>query len=187
VELTETFPLPVPPARAWALLDDVTVLADCIPGAELAGRQDDGSYQGRIAFTLGPKRVWFSGSVTFDNDAAALRGALHARGADAGGGSRAKGEVRWAVEPGDGPERSAVTVTAAVDFFGPLAGFAESGGTHVGRQLLTEMAACLAAKASATTPEAAGAVRAREVRGLPVLVAAIRDWLRRRVRRRERL
>jgi len=186
VELSETFPVAAPPERVWAFVDDAAALADCIPGAELLDRREDGTYEGRIAFTLGPKQIHFAGTVTFENDVPARRGTLDVKGADARGGSRAKGHVKYVVEPLDDGTRSNVTLVASLVFYGPLAGFAETGGLEVGRGILREFASCLAAKVEATSSTAAANVTARKIGLSQLLLAALRGWLQRAPWRRQR-
>ena len=41
-----------PAVTTWACLDDIESVVACIPGAELTGRRDDGSYEGLISFRL---------------------------------------------------------------------------------------------------------------------------------------
>lgn len=178
MELTETFSFSAPRMRVWRLLSDVQVITECIPGAELVADHGENTWEGRIAFTLGPKKMVFSGTVVFERDEIAMRGRLTAKGDNGSGSSKASGHVEYSVDSVDDGNHSTVKVVTAVQFYGPLSDFAESGGLHVGRRLLYEFSKCLRVKLAAASDEAAARVHARTDDGLELIFTALWNRLR---------
>ena len=71
MDIDNAFEVPLPPARAWAVLLDIKRIAGCIPGAELTEVVDERTYKGRVAVRLGPVALTLVGQATFehiDND-----------------------------------------------------------------------------------------------------------------------
>lgn len=172
-----------PVDKVWALFKDVSAVVGCVPGASLLEAREDGSYLGRITVKLGPITASFEGTAVLMWVDAEHCGTIDASGADKRGGSRAKAATTFAVTPeGEG---SKVVLEAEITISGTAAQFARAGlVTEVATRMIREFAACLEAKLSATTPQEAEAVRASEIRGLPVMgqaiVASLRESLRRK-------
>jgi carbon monoxide dehydrogenase subunit G len=179
VQLTERLPLPAAPERVWALVNDIHVVAACIPGARLISEEGH-TYNGEMAFTLGPKKILFTGSVVFSIDEAARRGELTARGGD-DRSSKASARVSCEVGAAGGPGESVLLVVSDVQFFGPIASFADTGGLHVGRRILAEfgdnLRVRLAASAADSGPSAVPPA-ARPLSGLRILPGLIWVYLR---------
>jgi carbon monoxide dehydrogenase subunit G len=139
--------------QVWPLISDPTLVAACIPGAQLAPDQGDGVWRGSIKVRFGPTVAAFRGEVTLTYDHAAHRCAIEGRGIDQRGASRAlsSGTIH-AVAEGD---ETVLNVEGSFTVTGPLETFANAGGVHVARALLAEFSTNLAKLvAERGTPEA---------------------------------
>ena len=61
VKIEKTFPLAAPPAAAWALLQDIRAVAECMPGARITEQIDATHYKGQVSVKLGPAAAQFAG------------------------------------------------------------------------------------------------------------------------------
>jgi carbon monoxide dehydrogenase subunit G len=191
VDLGETFVVEAPLASLWPLLRDPHVIAACMPGTELTGENDDGSFEGRITLRFGPTTATFAGTavITLDD-------AIEARGRDGKGSTRASASIEVRLEAAG--ERCDLHVRGGIDVAGPLAQFARTGGTQVVKVLLGEFSQSLARRASDGAPtdgDASGAATAatptRTLSVGHVVRLLLRDWWARgrerwRARRRRR-
>ena len=185
VELEKSFPLPAPAEAAWALLQDVEAVAGCMPGARITERVDATHYKGTVTVKLGPASMAFRGEVEvkeLDATARALR--LAGRGMDSTGTSGATMDLHARVEAIDAAScrlvgRSEVSVSGKAATFGGrlMQGVAE--------QVLQQFVANFAQRLPAVPVGAAGDGAAapvpppqRELNGLALAWAMLRDWLR---------
>ncbi len=124
--VTDSFSLPLPAERMWALLQDLPLVASCLPGAKLVDYQGGDHVCGRVAVKLGPINASFEGEADLVRDPAARRAVVRGGGRDRGSGSRATGALTYIVlpEPGGG---SRVDVTIEFALTGALAQFGRSG------------------------------------------------------------
>ena len=155
MDLSTRYTINASPTDVWTQIRDIGVVADCLPGAELISVTPDGQCEGKIHFKLGPKLVTFSGTATFTPDDRDHAGLLQARGVDGSSRSRAKADVTFRVMECDQAAVSEVDVTVTMIFQGPLTAFAESGGVHVGKQLLEEFAQNLSRRLDKNQPKGA--------------------------------
>ena len=56
--------LPVDQERAWAALNDIELLHQCIPGCESLTRAADGSFEAVVNAAVGPVRARFKGTFS---------------------------------------------------------------------------------------------------------------------------
>lgn len=142
MNISEQTLLPAPLSEVWPLLSDPSLVASCIPGAQLAPDQGDGMWRGSIRVRFGPTVATFRGEATLDYDHAAHRCSIQGRGIDQRGASRAlsSGVIVAAAED----EATRLTVDGSFTVTGPLENFANAGGVHVARALLAEFAANMA-------------------------------------------
>jgi len=186
VKIEESFVVPAPVDRVWAVFQDVPQLAECLPGAELAGRTESGAYEGKVTAKLGPITASFEGEATVVMDDATHSGTVEGRGVDRRGGSQGRVKMRFTVAEVD--EGTRVDVDADVVLSGAAAQFGRTGLIkEMSRRLIDEFVTCLHAKLAAATPEEAAGVTAREVRGLSLffssLWASFVRWIRGLARR----
>ncbi|HXW41115.1 MAG TPA: SRPBCC family protein [Xanthobacteraceae bacterium] len=106
MEFDNSFDVPLPPAKAWAVLTDIPRIAPCMPGAELTEVVDARNYKGKISVRLGLVTLTFAGHVQFESiDEANHRARVTAQGTDAKGRAAANATATFLIEPGDGGSR----------------------------------------------------------------------------------
>lgn len=142
MEITERTRVPAPLAEVWPLLSNPASVAGCIPGAQLAPDQGDGVWRGSIRVRFGPTTAVFRGEATLDFDHGAHRCSIEGRGIDGRGASRAlcSGTVTATAEA----DETLLTVDGSFNVTGPLESFANAGGVHVARALLSEFSTNIA-------------------------------------------
>lgn len=182
MKIEQEFVVARPPEVVWELFQDVPSVAQCLPGAELLGRDDDGSYQGRLSVKLGPMTAAFEGKATVAPDPASRTAIIEGRGVDKRGGSRGQVKVEYSVvAEGSG---SKVSIDADVTLSGPAAQFGRTGLINeMSKRLIGEFVDCLEAKLGAVDEAQADAIHAGEVRGLSLFLASLWSWLKRLFRR----
>lgn len=196
-EITEQTRIPASLATVWPLLSDPAAVASCIPGADLSPQTDAGVWRGSVRVRFGPTVATFRGEATLDFDHAAHRCTIQGRGVDQRGASRAlsSGTV---VATADG-EETLLSVEGSFTVTGPLETFANAGGVHVARAILSEFAANMArlaaSRGAAEAPEGptvevpvepttepssppAPPTPAKELSGFRLAWLALLSWLR---------
>jgi carbon monoxide dehydrogenase subunit G len=192
VQLEKSFPLAARADDAWALLQDVAAVAGCMPGARITERVDDSHYKGTVAIRLGPASLSFRGDVEVKEvDPAARSLRLLGRGTDNTGTSGAAMDLHARVEATDAA--SCVLVgTSEVSVSGKAASFGGRLMSGVADQLLQQFVANLAQRLPQVPPAAAAIAQPapapveaaptpaepapREINGLALLWAMVRDW-----------
>ncbi|MGB7859571.1 MAG: SRPBCC family protein [Acidimicrobiia bacterium] len=177
MKISQEFVVARPSGVVWDFFQDVPSVAQCLPGAELAGMDDSGAYQGSLSAKLGPMTATFEGSASVSADAASKTASIEGKGVDKRGGSRGQVKVEYAVI--DDPEGSKVTVDADVTLSGPAAQFGRTGLVNeMSKRLINDFVACLEAKLAAETEEEAEAVKATEVKGVSLFFSALWAWIK---------
>ncbi len=134
-----------PSERVFAHLTDLPGLVPCLPGAELVGENDDGSYEGKVVTRLGPVSLRFSGTARLvEADESAGRMKIHASGAEDKGKGTAEMTITAQVEA-TGASATAVHVTQDLQVSGAAAQYGRGMITDVSGVLLRSFADCLAA------------------------------------------
>ena len=177
VKITQEFVVARPPAVVWGLFQDVPSVAQCLPGAELAGEDDDGSYLGSLSVKLGPMTAAFEGKATITGDEPNRSATIEGKGVDRKGGSRGQVKVMYAIA--EDPSGSKVTVDADVTLSGPAAQFGRTGLINeMSKRLIGDFVTCLEAKLGAATSDEAENITAGEVRGISLFFSALWAWLK---------
>ncbi len=181
--VTEKFTVTRPIEAVWSLFCDVAELAHCLPGAELARDNGDGTYDGRVSVKLGPISSSFDGTATVQFDHENYSSRIDGRGVDRSGGSQGRIGVDVRLEDVD-CMHTGVSIEANVMLAGPIAQFGRTGLVNeVSKRLIDDFSDCLHAKLDAESPEAAASIRAPEVRGISLFASttwgAFVAWLRR--------
>src|SRR5579884_2476529 len=113
MKLQHTFAVAAPLETVWRALIDVERVAPCLPGADVTGRGEDGSYQGSFSIRLGPTTAAYRGSLRIDDaDQAAHVVTLHAEGTD----KRGQGGARATIVSRLAPEGGGTRVDVDTDF-----------------------------------------------------------------------
>lgn len=177
-EIRETFQVQQPVADVWHFFQDVPQVAECMPGVELLGADDEGLYKGKMKVKLGPISANFQGQAKVESlDESTHTGLITAKGADRQGGSRASAKVQYVLNRGD--QATEVDITANITLQGPMAQFGRTGIIQeVSSQLTKEFASCIENKLTAVTPEAAAEIHAGEVKGISVFFKGLWSWFK---------
>src|SRR3984885_2367621 len=141
ISIREQITIPSPPDAVWPLLSDPATVASCIPGATLTKSGDDGAYQGTMRVKFGPTVAQFRGEAKLAYDHAARRCSIEGRGIDGRGASRANAS---GIVEASGSDATLLKIEGNFHVTGPLETFANAGGVHLARAILTEFAANVA-------------------------------------------
>ncbi len=164
MKLEQSFEVKAPLDRVWEALVDVERVAPCLPGAEVTGRNDDGSYDGSFKVKIGPTSAAYSGKLHMDElDPGSHTATMHAQGTDRRGQGGAKATIVSSVaDAGNGTTR--VDVVTDYHITGRLARFGRGGMIEeISNRLLGEFARSLqqmlagGGEAAAAEPAAAAA------------------------------
>ena len=177
MKISQEFVVSRPTDDVWAFFQDVPAVADCLPGAELSGQSEDGSYDGSLSVKLGPMTAAFEGKATITPDEASMSALIEGKGVDKKGGSRGQVKVNYSIA--DHADGSQVNVDADVTLSGPVAQFGRTGLINeMSKRLIGDFVSCLEGKLSATTEEAAEEIKAEEVRGFSLFFSALVAWFK---------
>jgi aerobic carbon-monoxide dehydrogenase small subunit len=153
--LTENIVVNATPDAVWAALADPRRVAACVPGAELT-EVDGEQLVGTLRVAMGPIKVAFAGRGTLTRNDATREGSIIGQSRDAGSGSLAYGEARFAIRPVQMGEGTILDVTLSWRLSGMLAQFNRSGLVHgVVRQIAATFARNLEASVTNSEPPAA--------------------------------
>lgn len=177
MKISQEFVVARPPSAVWDFFQDVPAVAQCLPGAALAGEGEDGSYDGSLTVKLGPMTAAFEGKANITPDPDNRTATIEGKGVDKKGGSRGQVKVVYAiVGEGDG---SKVSVDADVTLSGPAAQFGRTGLINeMSKRLIGDFVSCLEGKLGATSKEEAEEIKASEVKGISLFLASLWSWLK---------
>ncbi len=146
MKLEQSFEVAAPLDRVWAALIDVERVAPCLPGAEVTGRNDDGTYDGTFRVKIGPTAAAYVGKLEMETlDDASHTATMQAAGTDRRGQGGAKATIVSSVREGAAGV-SVVDVSTDYSITGRLARFGRGGMIEeIGNRLLTEFATSLQA------------------------------------------
>jgi uncharacterized protein len=106
----------------WSKMNDVQVVADCLPGASILERLGDNRYKGRMSVKVGPIAASFDGEIGIDSKPEDWTAIVLGKGADARSSSRASGSMTYRLEE-VAPGKTHVAVVSEINLAGPLAQF----------------------------------------------------------------
>ena len=101
VKLNKEFPIPTSPEAGWRFLQDISRVAECMPGAQITESIDDRNHKGIVKMKMGPVSMTFNGSlevVELNEEARKLR--LIGKGGDTKGTSSAELDLTVWIEEG---------------------------------------------------------------------------------------
>jgi carbon monoxide dehydrogenase subunit G len=192
VKIDKRYPLDVDPARAWVILGDLKAVAGCMPGAALTEQLSETSYKGGVKVKVGPAVAQFGGTVdVIEKDEATRKMVLRGKGADKGGSS-ASMDMNAMIEANpDNLLHSVLHGEAAVIVNGKFAQFGGRMMVQVSDMMLVQFVenfrlAALALPAPAGAQDGAATAKvapaaappvAREINGLAIAWALIKNWL----------
>jgi carbon monoxide dehydrogenase subunit G len=180
MKIEQTVEVDAPLQRVWALVNDVPRVAPCMPGAELTGVVDEGTYSGTIRVKLGPINMTYKGTAVLEDvDEAGHSARIAASGKDVRGGGTARAKVDTRLEAVS-ESRTRMAVSAEVQLTGKVASFGRGAIQDVSAKLFGQFADCLrqtleeearatvgAPAAGAPTPSGAAAAAAPPPRAAP--------------------
>ncbi len=177
MRISQEFVVARSPDVVWQFFQDVPSVAQCLPGAELTGRTEDGAYEGTLSSKLGPMTAAFEGKATVTTDEASRSATIEGKGVDKKGGSRGQVKVEYSVKPDGAGSR--VSVDANIQLSGPAAQFGRTGLINeMSRRLIEDFVSCLEAKLEAGTLEEAEAIQASDVKGVSLFFASLWAWFK---------
>jgi carbon monoxide dehydrogenase subunit G len=150
IEVNERIDVQAAPQTVWAILSDPRAVTECVEGAELGERHEDGSYDAKLVVKFGPARVSFKTRFTLDLDEATMSGKVASRGKDNQGGTRVTTSMSFTVAEGATPGSSTIPINAQVEISGKLASLVESGANIVVKRMTADFTQKLAAKVGGT-------------------------------------
>ncbi len=191
MEFKEALAIPASTTEAWRVLDDVSLVVQCIPGAELVAELEGGDYEGIMTVRFGPKIIRFEGRAAYERNDLTKVATVTGSGNDAKTRTKAKCTIALHVIPGDSDDACVVDVDCQIQFGGPLASMIDAGGKAIGSEMIADFGVQLTAKIKSesggdtdganaanieATPSQAGAagVNVSFAKVVPALVKSIR-------------
>jgi aerobic carbon-monoxide dehydrogenase small subunit len=154
--LDQRFTLPHAPAKVFAMFDDITDIADCLPGVSLTALPKPERVEGAIRVRLGPIVAAFEGAARVERDPATLSGRIIGIGTDRRSHSATQGEIRYRLVPLDGGAATAVELSIGYTLTGMLAQIGRPGLVRdLARRLVAEFAGNLDRHMSGAAPREA--------------------------------
>jgi carbon monoxide dehydrogenase subunit G len=151
IEVNERIEVPAAPQVVWKVLSDPYAVVECVPGAAVGEKLEDGSYDATLTVKFGPAKVAFRARFTLELDPAAMSGQVASKAKDNQGGTRVKTNMAFKVLEGAAPGASVIAIDAQVDISGKLASLVESGANLVVKHMTKEFSERLTAKVAAAT------------------------------------
>jgi len=182
MEFDNSFDVPLPPAKAWALLMDIPRIAPCMPGAQLTEIVDSQSFKGKIAVRLGPVALTFDGRVAFEGiDDANHTARVRAQGSDAKGRGAANATATFRIEPAATGSKVLIhtdlTLSGAVAQYGRGVGMIQATAAQLVGQFADNLRTQLVQERSVTRHDAPPAPpAAKPISGLWLFIRVI--WSR---------
>jgi carbon monoxide dehydrogenase subunit G len=146
IEVNERIDVAAAPRTVWDLLADPNAVVECVPGAALGDRHDDGSFDALLTVKFGPAKVTFRARVALELDAAAMTGKVSSKGKDNQGGTRFNAAMSYKVAPQTEASGTTITIEARVEVSGRLAMLVESGAGLVVKRMTADFSERLAAR-----------------------------------------
>lgn len=146
IEVHERIEVQASPRAVWEVLSDPHAVVECVPGAGVGEKHEDGSYDATLTVKFGPAKVAFKARFTLELDPATLSGKVVSRAKDNQGGTRVKTSMTFKVVDGQASGSSAIPIDAEVEIGGKLASLVESGANIVVKQMTKEFSERLAKK-----------------------------------------
>jgi len=139
--LDQRFTLLHPPAKVFAMFDDIAGIAACLPGVSLTAPPRPERVEGVIRVRLGPIAAAFEGAARVERDPATLSGCIVGIGTDQRSHSATQGEIRYRLVPLEGGTATAVELSIGYTLTGMLAQVGRPGLVRdLARRLVAEFA-----------------------------------------------
>jgi carbon monoxide dehydrogenase subunit G len=178
MKIHNEFTVPVPPAEAWAKLNDVPRMARCAPGAQLLEQGEDGAYVGTISVRLGPVLLNFKGKLIYrEVDEANHRVMAEASGSETKARGTAQANVVFVLA--SAPEGTRVLVDTDVQLAGSIAQYGRGAALiqNTAQVIMNEFARNFATQLGASDDSEAHDP-AKPISGLKVLFDGVRNTIK---------
>jgi carbon monoxide dehydrogenase subunit G len=178
MKIHNEFTVPVPPAEAWTMLNDVPRIARCAPGAQLLEQGVDGAYVGTISVRLGPVLLNFKGKLIYKEvDEANHRVVAEASGSETKARGTAQATVTFALA--SAPEGTRVLVDTDVQLAGSIAQYGRGASLiqNTAQVIMNEFARNFAAQLG-PQDESEARDPAKPISGLKVLLHGVRNTIK---------
>jgi carbon monoxide dehydrogenase subunit G len=103
-------------------MNDVTLVAQCLPGASIVEKLEDNRYKGRMSVKVGPMAAAFDGEIAIESRPVDWTAIVSGKGADSRSSSRASGSMTYRLT-GRAPGVTRVEVVSDINLAGSLAQF----------------------------------------------------------------
>jgi carbon monoxide dehydrogenase subunit G len=123
MKIEKSFELQHPRELVWSRMNDVYLVAQCLPGASIVEDLGEHRYKGRMSVKVGPMAAAFDGEVAIDSQPQAWTAIISGKGADARSSSRATGAMTYRLSEGSAAGATRVEVASDINLAGPLAQF----------------------------------------------------------------
>ena len=150
IEVNERIEVASTPQAVWTILSDPNAVVECVEGAVLGEKNDDGSFNAKLAVKFGPAKVSFNANVMVDYDESNKSGNVTARGKDSISGTKFRTSMQFKVEGQDAPPQSAIPIKAECEITGRLSSLIETGANLVIKRMTTSFAEKLAERCGGT-------------------------------------
>ena len=144
IAVSERIEVPSTPQDVWAILSDPSAVVDCVEGAALGEKQEDGSFNAKLTVKFGPAKIAFAANVLVEYDQANKSGNVTARGKDGISGTKFRTSMQFKVEGQDLPPQSAIPIKAECEISGRLSSLIETGANLVIKRMTASFAEKLA-------------------------------------------
>ncbi len=144
IEVNERVDVAAPPQVVWEVLSNPEAVVNCVAGAKLGEKHEDGSFNASIVVKFGPAKVTFNTRVSLELDPATRSGTVSSRGKDTQGGTHVSTTMKFSVIETADPPGSSVPITAEVEVGGKLAHLVEGGASFVVKRMTKDFSERLA-------------------------------------------
>lgn len=184
MQIKNNFEVPLGNEETWVVLQDIPLVAPCMPSAEYLGMTEDGlTHKIRISVKLGPVALVFAGTAKIDElDTAQKRALVKAQGSDIKGRGGASAAITFTLTPTDTGTR--VDVVTDVALSGSVAQYGRGAGIiqGVSTQLVNQFASNLRSLILKDSPPAEAS---KPISGATLIGKAMWSGVRDKFRRNE--
>lgn len=138
MELNNDFEVSAPIEKVWEVINDVELIAPCLPGAQLEEVEND-EYRGFVKVKVGPITAQYKGVAKFvEKDDSKHRVVIRGEGRDTRGAGNAAADITASLEPTE--EGTLVTVVTDLKITGKVAQFGRGVMADISKKLMGQFA-----------------------------------------------
>ncbi len=145
IVIENEFTVAATPEDTYALMTDVERVAPCIPGAQITGQRDDGSYDALVTMKMGPMSLSYKGHIEIiEQNDATKQAVMRAKATEARGQGTAQATLTMDIgDAGNGS--SLVKVGSDILVTGRVAQMGRGIMTDVAGKMIDQMAKAMEA------------------------------------------